>query len=154
MSNNDQKQQIKQLQEQVAELDNKWKRALADYQNLEKRIETQQANYIRMASVSVIDKLLPIVDDLERAALHIEDNGLQMILNQFHEVLSSEGVTKVDALNKEFDPALMDCVEMTAGKKNVVVKVQQDGYMIGETVIRPAKVEVGNGSKQAQTKNN
>lgn len=148
------KQTVKpDLQEHVEELENKWKRALADYQNLEKRISTQQANYIKLANMGLIDKLLPIMDDLKRAASHIKDAGIDMIVKQFEELLASEGVVKIDVLGKQFDPVMMDCVEMTSGEVNTVVRVIQEGYMIDTTVIRPAKVEVGTGSEQVKTIN-
>ena len=133
-------------QDEILELTNKWKRAVADYQNLEKRIEIQQANYVKLASVGLIDKLLPVVDDLERAVEHIKNGGVDIILKQLRGVLESEGVKKIETKDKEFDPNYMDCVEMVEGKRNAVIAVTQEGYMMGEHVIRPVKVEVGTGS--------
>ena len=141
---------IKKLIGQIEELDTKWKRALADYQNLEKRIGAQKQNYAKLASIGIVDKLLPVVDDLERAAKHIDDNGLKMVLSQFLQVLASEDVQVIEAEGEMFDPERMDCVEMAKGKKNEVVAVVQKGYRMGDHVIRPAKVHVGDGSKKGQ----
>lgn len=135
-----------ELEAQITTLTNQWKRALADYQNLEKRIETQQANIIRLASVNIIQKLLPVVDDLERAAHHLHDSGIDMILKHLKSLLDSEGVTQIDAQGKTFDPVHMECVEMVDGEKDQVIRVIQHGYMLNQTVLRPAKVEVGNGN--------
>lgn len=140
--------EIKKLEEAVVDLEQKWKRALADYQNLEKRVSNQQQTYAKLASLGLIDKLLPVLDDLERATKHIKEDGLLMVVKQLVQVLESEDVTKINALGLEFDPNIMDCAEMVKGKKNVVVEVTQEGYLLNETVIRPTKVRVGDGSKK------
>ena len=146
MAKKDQKKvNIKDLENQIVELTNKWKRALADYSNLERRVETQQQQFVRLANLTLYDKLLPILDDLERAAKHINDNGLRMILKQFDAVLESEGVLEIKTQDENFDPNSMDCLEMVKGEKNKVVEVRCKGYRLGEAVIRPAKVTVGDG---------
>lgn len=137
--------QVTQLKSQLTEVEAKWKRALADYQNLEKRTANNQSLYVKLASVTLIEKLLPILDDLKRAAKHINDEGLHMVLKQFQTLLKSEGVTTINAQAQTFDPQLMECVEMVAGEANTVAEVLEDGYQIGDTVIRPAKVKVGKG---------
>lgn len=133
------------LKRRVEELEDSWKRALADYHNLEKRIAKQQQNFVRLANVSLIDKLLGVLDDLERALEHIKDEGLKMVHTQFWDVLSTEGVEEIKAQGEKFDPETMDCVEMVPGPKNKVIKVQLKGYSLNSHVIRPAKVEVGKG---------
>lgn len=134
-----------ELTQRVKELEESWKRALADYNNLEKRINEQQKTFVRLASAALIDKLLGVLDDLERAAYHIKDNGLNLILNQFKSVLESEGVKEMKAKGEEFDPETMDCAEMVAGPENTVVKIVQKGYTLNDHVIRPVKVKVGSG---------
>ena len=111
-------------------------------------MSNQQQTYAKLASLGLIDKLLPVLDDLERATKHIKEDGLLMVVKQLVQVLESEDVTKINALGLEFDPNFMDCAEMVKGKKNVVVEVTQEGYLLNETVIRPAKVRVGDGSKK------
>lgn len=133
----------KELEEVTA----KWKRALADYQNLEKRIETHQQQFVKFANATLIQKLLPVVDDLERALQHIEDNGIDLILKNLRETLESEGVKRIKAENQMFDANTMECVETVKGKKDKVVRVISQGYMLHETVLRPAKVEVGRGEE-------
>src|SRR4030067_2223800 len=101
------KESIIKLQEQVKELEENWKRALADYHNLEKRIEKQQASFLKLANIGLIDKLLNVLDDLDRAAVHIKDKGLGIVLEQFKEIIASEGVKELSVLNQEFDPKTM-----------------------------------------------
>ncbi len=138
-------QEVKNLKVQIEDFENKWKRALADYRNLEKRVQENQIDFVKYANAKLIDKLLPILDDLERATAHIKEKGLKLILNQFRSVLSSEGVEEIKILGEEFNPVTMDCVEMTKGQKNQVVEVIQKGYTCQGKVLRPAKVKVGRG---------
>jgi molecular chaperone GrpE len=135
--------EIDKLNEQVAELDQKWKRALADYQNLEKRTHTDRQTFVKIANLSLIAHLLPVIDDLERATQHLKDQGLEMILKQLMTVLKNEGVMEIDANGKEFDPNLMECVEKQEGEENVVVEVTTKGFTLHDMIIRPAKVVVG-----------
>lgn len=136
---------VKKLQKRVSELEDGWKRALADYHNLEKRIGNQKKTFVRLANMSLIDKLLGVLDDLDRALEHIKDKGLRLVREQFIEVLISEGVKEIKVEGKHFDPETMDCVEMVPGPKNQVIKAQLKGYTLNDHIIRPAKVEVGIG---------
>jgi molecular chaperone GrpE len=140
----DQKKTIDNLLARIKELEENWKRSLADYQNLEKRNHEQQQAYIRIANASLVNKLLDILTDLERAKTHLRDEGLNLIINQFNEVLISEGVQEIETTKgKEFDPQVMECVEMSQGPENQVIMVQSKGYTLNGKLIRPAKVIVG-----------
>jgi len=139
------KKKLRKLEEEIAEFTNKWKRALADYQNLEKRIVQEKEEFAKFASAALLDKLLPILDSLEKCQIHLEDKGLSLILEQLERVLESEGLEEIQAEGEEFDPQLMDAVEMTKGKKNKVIEVVLKGYKLNNKVLRPAKVKVGTG---------
>jgi molecular chaperone GrpE len=136
---------IVQLEERIADLESKWKRTLADYDNLRKRVEREKGDLVKLASASLIDKLLAVLDDLERVERHLKDRGLDLAMKQFRQVLATEEVAEIEALGKEFDPELMDCTEIVKGKENIVVEVDQKGYQLAGKVIRPAKVKVGKG---------
>ena len=71
-----------------------------------------------------------------------------MSVNQFEEVLASEGVEEIKTKGVKFNPETMDCVEMGKGKKNLVVKTLLKGYTLDGIVVRPAKVRVGQGGKK------
>jgi molecular chaperone GrpE len=137
----------KELKEKVKELENKLKRALADYENLHKRILAERGEFVRFAKAEIVDKLISVLDDLERAKDHLKDRGLSLAVGQFKAVLESEGVEKIIAKGKAFDPEEMDCVGMVRGEKNEVINVFQIGYKLNGKVIRPAEVEVGKGKK-------
>ena len=133
----------KSLKEQVALLDDKFKRALADYQNQEKRHEAQRSLLANFANEVLLAKILPVIDDLERAKNLLKDAGLGHVLKTFHQVLASEGLSVIDSDNADFDPATMDCAEVVAGPKDKIVKTVTKGYRLYDKILRPAKVEVG-----------
>jgi molecular chaperone GrpE len=136
---------IADLEKAVIVLTNKWKRALADYQNLEKRVNKEQKDLIKFTNAALIDKFLSVLDHLEKAEDHLKDKGLIIAVDQFRQVLAAENVSQIKALNKNFDPIKMDCVEVVKGKKDKVIEVIQKGYLINDKVLRPAKVKVGKG---------
>lgn len=136
----------KSLKEQVALLDDKFKRALADYQNQEKRHQAQKTALAKFANEALLDKILPVLDDLERAQAHLKDAGLGHVLKTFHQVLASEGLSIIESDRADFDPDTMDCAEVVAGEKDKVVKTVTRGYRLFDKILRPAKVEVGNGT--------
>ncbi|MFH1602038.1 MAG: nucleotide exchange factor GrpE [Candidatus Shapirobacteria bacterium] len=138
----------KDLKIRVTGLEEQLKRALADYRNLECRIEKEISHFKKNSALRLIDKLLGVLDDLERAESHLEDKGLAIAVNQFKEVLLSEGVKEIKSKGEMFDPELMDCVEMGEGKQNLVVKTLNKGYTLDGRVVRPAKVRVGQGGKK------
>jgi len=145
MTKNKDKSRLEQLEKQVEGLNQQFKRALADYQNLEKRHNSDRQNLIRYANQTLLDKILPPLDDLERAEAHLKNPVLKHIINQFVSLLESEGVTNIKSTGEPFDPQKMDCVEVVPGKKNIVVKTLIKGYYYFDRVLRPARVEVGSG---------
>lgn len=144
---NEGEEQIKilELEEKVKELENKWKRALADYQNQEKWVREKKSEWIKSANKDLLLRILPVLDTLYLAALHTEDKNIQISIDQFLVILKDEGVTRIEALGKEFDPFLMEAISTENGKENVVVKELRTGYKLFESVLRPAQVIVGNG---------
>ena len=136
---------LKQAQEQIEELTSKWKRAVADYHNLEKRVREEKTEFVKFANAGLLDKLLEVLDDLERAEVHLKNKGLSLILSQFRSVLNTEGIREIKALKTKFDPETMDCVEMVIGPKNRVMEIVGKGYFLNNKVLRPAKVKVGKG---------
>ncbi len=127
----------------IDEMEQNWKRALADYQNLVKRTQEQQGQARTYACLSLTERLLPVLDHLQLAAKHLNDPGLAMVVDQFKQALTAEGVVEITALNEPFDPMTMECVEQADGPKDQVIEVVSSGYKLSDRVIRPAKVKVG-----------
>ena len=133
------------------ELENQLKRALADYQNLERRVNEERTLLSQLSSALVIEKFLPVLDNLENAQKHLNDEGLALVIKQFKDVLIAEGVEELEAEGAEFDPNLHEAAEVVAGESdNTVVKVFSKGYKINDKVIRPARVAVSRKSETAQ----
>jgi molecular chaperone GrpE len=139
------------LDKKLAEAEDKWKRALADYHNLEKRIVKEKESFVRFSNAQLWGKLLPIMDDLEAAEKHLKDQGLSLTLNKLKEVLKSEEVLEIKAQGEDFNPHLMEAVEMVEGPKDKVMEVLSKGYLLGEKVLRPAKVKVGQGQETKES---
>jgi len=125
------------------ELHNKYLRALADYQNLEKRTETALEQARLNTKKSIMLRALSVLDDMEKAEVFIKDDGLQMVMNSLLQMMSEYGVEELDIVDKEYDPLSAEAVEIVEGEvDNVVTYVIQKGYRIGQDILRPAKVRV------------
>lgn len=132
--------------EQKNEVD-EWKlkylRALADYQNLEKRSD-ERVSHVRMyAAEMVLSRLLPVVDTFSKVQEHIKDPGLDLAYKELLSVLAEQGVSRIEVVGKEFNPEEMDCIEVVSGKQNEVVEEVVPGYRFRDKVLRVARVKVG-----------
>jgi len=131
------------LKKQIEDLTGHWKRALADYQNLEKRQAREKEEFVQYASGSLALRFLSVLDHLEKAQDHLKDTGLDLAVKEFKRVLSEEGILEIEVLGHEFNPEEMEAVEMVeGGGDNKVAGVITKGYRLKDKVIRPAKVKV------------
>ena len=133
------------LQNKIQELEENYKRVLADYQNQERRHKEMESQIVKFAQATLIEKILLSLDSLQMAQSHLQDKGLQIVIDQFLKTLESEGLKNIDTDNQTFDPNTMDCLELTSGKKDQVIETVSKGYYLFDKVLRPAKVKVGNG---------
>ena len=140
-----------ELQKQLVDLKEKYKRALADYQNLQNRVEKEREEFLKFATSSLITKFLDILDNLQKAQEHLKDKGLDLLIKDFKEILRQEGVAEIMAVGQRFDPAVHECVGLVKVKdKNLEDKVVEEvrrGYQIQvgdeSRVLRFAQVKVG-----------
>jgi len=122
----------------------KYFRALADYQNLQKQTEVEHYQVRMFAGLVVIEKLLPVVDLLEKAQEHLNDQGLKLALKELYSFFHSIGVEKIEVVGKLFDPHIMECSEVVEHTKdNEVIEEVRAGYTMHGKVIRVARVKVG-----------
>lgn len=138
--------QVKKLEEKVTELENNWKRALADYKNLERRTAEEKQEFAEFSNMMLIQRLLPVVDNLQMLEKHITDTGLMMIIKEFKQVLEDNGAVSLESHKKDFDAGTMDCVETVkcdVGDDGKVIEVISEGYKFRNKILRPAKVRVG-----------
>jgi len=138
-------QKVQRLEEKNIDLENKLKRSLADYANLEKRWEKEREEFLKFSNAQLLRKILEILDELQLCECYLKDKGLALVCDKLRELLKTENIEKVSALGEEFDPQTMEAVEMVAGPRNKVIDVVRDGYRFGGKILRPAKVKVGNG---------
>ncbi|QXM06205.1 nucleotide exchange factor GrpE [Crassaminicella indica] len=144
---------IKKLQEEKEELNSKYLRMTADFQNYKKRVEKEKSEIYQLANEKLILDLLPIVDNFERAVKSYKDEGkdesftqgIEMILQQLLDVFKKNGVEEIEALGKEFDPNFHHAVmqeESDEYESNTVIDVFQKGYILNGKTIRPSMVKV------------
>lgn len=154
-SQEDLEARLADMQEQAAEFRDQWLRAAADYKNFKRRTEIERSELIRSASSALLLKLLPIMDDFERAIENIPPeivetpwwSGTQLIAQKLRTVLESEGVKVIDAVGQDFDPNLHEAViyEDAEGQDGKVTSELQKGYKLGDRVLRASMVKVGRG---------
>jgi molecular chaperone GrpE len=137
--------------EEIKQLCEEWKlkylRALADYQNLEKFTKKEIESVRIYANEALISDILPIVDGLETANSHLNDEGLELVIRQFQDILKKRGVEKFLVIGQDFDPTTMECIEVGEGAENKVIADLRNGYHMYNKIIRPARVKVGKQSR-------
>lgn len=138
--------ELEELHSKLEESESKYRRALADYHNLQKRVSEEKQDWVRSSNKELLLRLLPVLDTLELANKHINDQGLKVSINQFLDILKVEGVTKIKTVGEVFDPHLMECVTTEEGEENKVLEELRSGYIMYDKVLRPAQVKVGKGN--------
>lgn len=134
--------------ERKDDLKNQLARALADYDNLRKRIEREREEFGRLANLRLAARLLPVYDMLEGAQAHLSDSGLAITMEEFIKVLKDEGIEKIEVkVGDKFDEEVHEAVEVAKtgrGKDGKITKIILAGWrIIDGPVIRPVKVKAG-----------
>ena len=143
----------KQLAEarcQASEFKDGWQRSLADFQNYRRRVENEKADTYQVAVGNIIKRYLPVLDDMERAlAARPADlawvDGVELICRKLQSILESEGLKRIEAEGQMFDPNFHEAIQQEPAEgveSGSIITVVQNGYMLGERVIRPAMVRV------------
>jgi molecular chaperone GrpE len=143
-------QQLTEAQAQVAEYKDGWQRALADFQNYKRRTDAERADTYQNAVGNIIKRYLPVLDDMERAmSARPADlpwaDGIELIYRKLQTILENEGVKRIPAEGQPFDPNFHEAITQEPAdgvESGHVIGVVQNGYMLGERVIRPALVRV------------
>jgi molecular chaperone GrpE len=128
---------------EAEEWKNKYLRALADYQNLEKRVAGEKVEIRKYAAEVVIARLLPTLDTLAKAKAHIKDSGLYLAYKELETALTEFGVIKIEVVGKQFNPHEMECIEVVNGTDNEVIEETLPGYRLHDKILRVAQVKVG-----------
>lgn len=136
----DRDQQIQELTEQL-------KRAVADYRNLERRSSEERIDAIRFANKKLIESLLPAFDTLFLAGKYTEDQSVKLTIGRIIEILKDNGIEKVTVDGAKYNPETMEVVEVVEGEKDTVVEEVRPGFVLNGKLIRPAQVKVGGKEK-------
>jgi molecular chaperone GrpE len=145
--------ELEEAKAQAAEYLDGWQRAQAEFSNYRKRQEAERGQMIALANMAVLHKILPVVDDFERALETLPDDlsqttwceGIFLIKAKLDALLDSEGVEPIETKGKEFDPVYHEAVtheEAEGYEEGQIIGEVQRGYMLGERVLRPAMVRV------------
>jgi molecular chaperone GrpE len=140
-----------EAEKQLAEMNAKYVRLMADFQNQKKRFEKEKADIYQFANEDIVKSLLEVIDNFERALDASQDDGskfregMEMIFKQLMGALEKAGVSEIKALGEEFDPNFHNAVMMEETdefESNKVSGVMQKGYTLNSKVIRPSMVKV------------
>ena len=144
---------VAELEAKCADAENRYLRCLADFQNYRRRAEEQRSEIAQFANREFIIGLLPVLDNFERAvaaanqAQSVEAfaDGVSLILRQLTDLLQKAGVTRIEALGRQFDPNYHEAVERIhdgGHPENTIVEEVQPGYVMQGRVLRPSMVKV------------
>ena len=153
--NSEEQDPLEKAQSEIAELKNQLLYKVAEFENYRKRTLKERAELILNGGEKFITSILPVLDDMERAIENgaktddpeVLREGMALIHQKFMKTLESQGVSKIDTENADFDTDLHEAVAMVPGmgddKKGKVIDCLQQGYKLNDKVIRHAKVAVG-----------
>ncbi len=148
-------EELEEMKIQYVELNNKFLRLFADFDNYRKNCNKDKIELIRTASQGVIEGILPVLDDFDRAMEAMKEhqadeetiNGVELIFNKLFNFLKQKGLQPMDSKGKEFDTDFHDAItQIPAPSEDLegkVVDVVQKGYLLNDKIIRHAKVVVG-----------
>lgn len=161
------KNTIEELQKQNEVLKDQLLRKAADFENYKKRIENDIINITKFANEELIEKLLPILDDLERFLEHSKQEnatnnpffkGVELIYNKFYRILELQGLQKIDCVGQQFDVNLHDALLVMPSEDqnispNTIIQEVEKGYKLHDKIIRHAKVIVAGEPNSVQNNN-
>ena len=138
--------------EEDEDLNNKYLRLMADFQNFKRRTEKEKSDIYAFANEKIVSQLLDVIDNFERALEHAPEDdgfseGMKMIFKQLCDVLDKSGAEEIKALGEDFDPNFHNAVMMEDSQEyesGKVTAVLQKGYLLNNKVVRPAMVKVAN----------
>ncbi len=148
----DLKERVEELEKKNEDLNDRLIRRLAEFENYKKRTDIEKEELFKYAAQSFILKTLAVHEDLQRSLSHIDDentdalkDGLKLVADKFTQILEEQGVTKIDAMGKEFNHEYHEALLQQPSNDfppNTVINVVESGYMFKDKVLKHAKVVV------------
>jgi molecular chaperone GrpE len=144
------KGELEDVKNLASQMEVQLKRAVADYQNLEKRVAEGRSELSQWATADLIRRLLPILHNFDQVLKGAGEEerktgwfkGVELSVKQLQDILRSEGLDEIEA-DGQFDPALHEAVDTQEGEDDKILDVVQKGYTLNGKVLQPAKVVVG-----------
>ena len=141
---------IKKLQEENSDLKDKWQRALADYQNLERRTQVEISQRVSDKTNNLLLNFINIYEDFIRAVdvlskNNVDINGLQAIIKNMESLLHENNIKPIDALGEIFDPEIHEALSMVVDEtldEGTITQEVSKGYISGKAILKPSKVIV------------
>ena len=142
--------QLEEAEAKAAENLDGWQRAQAEFVNYKNRVQRDRETDYGSMKGDIIKKMLPVLDDLERSLAHRPEgdswgDGVELVARKFQTILENEGVKRIEAAGQPFDPNFHEAISSEPNdevESGHIIEVVQNGYMLGERVIRPAMVRV------------
>lgn len=147
---------LEEANKKIQELTETAKLAMADLKNFRKKTEEEKASFVAFANASLLVELLPVLDNFNRAFAQVPEEisktewfkGALQIEQQLVGIMRRQGVIEMESqIGKKVDPKIHEAITIGPGEKDVIIEEFEKGYLLGEKILRPAKVRVGNGSK-------
>lgn len=148
-------EKIEKLEEKLADLEDKRMRQLAEFENFRKRSEKEKSQMFEIGAKTVVEKMLPVIDNFERGLLGVPEEekdapfvqGVELVYKQLLTAFDELGVKPIEAVGAEFDPNLHNAVMMVDDdtlESGMVAEEMQKGYLYKESVVRHSMVKVVN----------
>jgi molecular chaperone GrpE len=147
------KSDIDQAKKQLDDMLKISQNALADLQNFRRRSEEEKNSFVEYANAGLIkSSVLPFLDNMHRALTHEPKDaewikGVQQSMTLFEKALATQGLKSYDSLGQPLDPKIHEVVMMAPGEKDIILQEVEKGFILGDKVLKPAKVIVGNGEE-------
>lgn len=144
---------VKKLKEKLKEVETKakeyldgWQRAQADFANLRRRDEEAKSEFVKFATLSLIEELIPVLDSFNIALAH-GNKDVKPVYDQFFSILKQNGLEELNPMDETFDPRYHEAMGVVltdeSEKDHKIIEVIQKGYILMGKIIRPTKVKIG-----------
>ena len=146
------KNELEETYKKLGEMTKMTQHALADLQNFRRRTEEDRKNWILYANSELFLELLPAIENMNRTVEHKEKDsewikGAELSIRQFLQTLEKKNLKTIPAKGQKFDPKLHEALLTAPGEKDLILEELEKGYMLGDKVLKLARVKVGNGEQ-------
>jgi len=144
------KKELETTQQQLEDMTGLSKRALADLQNYKRRVEEEKSSFVTFANAALFKELLPAIENISRTLKHEPRDeewmkGAEQTMKQILQICEKHGLKEIETTGQLFNPNMHEALLTASGEKDIIIEELEKGYILGDRVIKPARVKVGNG---------